>query len=373
MPRTRKEARKGKITEGNAGKSSMELEDGPSTESNAKNGGLRSGPKKGKSMARQPKTPQKRHRQTETFGNNASEQSTSTTTPPREKRSRKEKAKDRSEQQTADEAASTSNRLIAYGYENPTTVEFNEDGEVIAMSVQPNENQTSQQNYDPGAEVDYEDDEDQPDNEVSFKNSQSTSRSEQSSSDEEDEGHLEGYYTDDDDSTPQESQQVSQMVTYEQPKRKTLTEIDREMKVKLQELHSLMAHSGMDESAREIARSLRTLEQGMHENVNGNSNKLSLKAQGQGQTGLIAPKALQVANPKPINRRKSGNESLHSESEETIYKDAVQKKNRNSSSSDEGVNTSDELINLQFNDLNVIDDGYIAGSGANKRRTTERS
>ena len=62
------------------------------------------------------------------------------------------------------------------------------------------------------------------------------------------------------------------------------------------------------------------------------------------------------------------NTSHNSNSEETIYKNAVQQTNRLSSSSDELVDTSDELMNLQFDDMHIINDGYVLDDKQSQQR-----
>ena len=98
-------------------------------------------------------------------------------------------------------------------------------------------------------------------------------------------------------------------------------------------------------------------------NANTNSNKSpdhcisgKRKATSLGELGNIVNE-FQAKKGSKLKFRKG--RSLDSESEETIYKDAVPQKNRISSSSDE-VDTSDELINLPFEGLTVMDNSVIA-------------
>ena len=68
------------------------------------------------------------------------------------------------------------------------------------------------------------------------------------------------------------------------------------------------------------------------------------------------------ANSRPSNS---------SFSEDTIYKDAVPKKGRDSSSSEDPIDTSDEAINFHFEDLHIIESGSVVGHFSDDRSKHE--
>ena len=120
----------------------------------------------------------------------------------------------------------------------------------------------------------------------------------------------------------------------QEEKRRRIKLIDKEMKQKLEELQKLMNSGGLEESA-QLTRSMieGTISVGIdNTNMNANIN------------GIVKTTA-------------SGKLPLATESEETIYRNAVKRvgdppsensSNRFSSSSDEGHNVSDELMDLQW-------------------------
>ena len=105
------------------------------------------------------------------------------------------------------------------------------------------------------------------------------------------------------------------------------------MKEKIKELHASVVGSGLQGTANEMQVAFQvpvreTRRQG--KNSNDNSNCANDKSKGKVQTTKVLC------------------------SEETIYKKAVEKKNRDSSSSgDFGIDTSDELLQTELNDLNI--------------------
>ena len=77
-----------------------------------------------------------------------------------------------------------------------------------------------------------------------------------------------------------------------------------------------------------------------------------------------------VGQPKSIIKiKRTPNNNSPTHSEETIYKDAVltQSQNKNSSSSDDfEIDTSDEIVNLDFGDLNLMSGPILAPARDNR-------
>ena len=84
--------------------------------------------------------------------------------------------------------------------------------------------------------------------------------------------------------------------------------------------------------------------------------------------------AAKAAKVNAMERSKEDDTSFHFLSEETLYKDVVPKKNRDSSSSDNIIDTSDETLNTNFQDLNVFDGlvGERDHDDCNRERLHER-
>ena len=262
--------------------------------------------------------------------------------------------------------------LIAHGYEKSTTVEFTEDNEVITMSIDQGED-----DYSEGEQVDYEDDEEE-DHEVSFRDDRhendASSESEDSCGDNDDypsqsQSTEEGYQLNRGKSS---SKPVKNMT--EQERQVKMMELNQEMKDKLIKLQNMMKQGGgMDNSVKEAAKVIEYLSEGRNgydsSNLNTNRNKKL--------SSMVKRKVAPVGNAPKRGGVLTGilkqNKSFESESEEMIYKEAVQKRDRASSSSEDFIDTSDELMNLPFEDLQVITNGIVTDSQGKKRRKSAQA
>ena len=125
-----------------------------------------------------------------------------------------------------------------------------------------------------------------------------------------------------------------------------ISEIDVEMKVKLQELHDLMSQGGLDASAEVLERDF---------NVAGNPRNFNTNAM------LKLPKFKRGSS---FYRDKDDRpSSQNSNSEETIYEKAVQSTNRNSSLSEDvplDIDTSNEALEASLNQM-TMNVGFLAG------------
>ena len=166
----------------------------------------------------------------------------------------------------------SNDRFVPYGYERSTRVEFNEDGQVLTMSV--DENQTAELPSEQDAEVpadtdeidmvDY--DEDDYDHEVSFKDTTAdTDPQSNESSDEEEQ------VTSDKD---EDSQQSNHMQV---DRRRKMLELDQEIKVKFRELKSMMQETGLESVAAEAEEVFRLADKDKGTNKNVNSNKIKAR------------------------------------------------------------------------------------------------
>ena len=243
-------------------------------------------------------------------------------------------------------------RLIAYGYEKPTTVNFEEGDETVTMLVQDNDDSYAQSEDE---EVDYEDD-----NEVSFKDDNYESQSE---------SKLEGEIK----SHAQDLGRPREEVMLPHPQRldqvdeaecnSEIRKLDLEMKEKLVQMRKIMRQGGLTESAAEVDKSIRDLQshtsgdrgkyhhfhqRSKSANTNTNSNK--------NRRGVIKHRQFKSQGEQVLDM---ANNLLTTLSEETLYKSAVPKKSRDSSSSEDVdidlVNTSDETMNENFSNLEITD------------------
>ena len=212
-------------------------------------------------------------------------------------------------------------QMVLYGYENPTRVEFQENNEVVTLSVDQGDNVFPETEYE--EIMDYKDDETEADPEVSFKevrsNDCTTSEAETSEDETENEDESNETYS------IEELSEVNQ--------RRRMMELNQEMKTRLIELQTMMTKEGLSDLAEEAAKTLKLIEKGMNKNINSNQS---------------SQRMVRVRNPMTV------------ESEETIYKMAVPEKERNSSSLEDIIDTSDELMNVQIEDVRVINDGLVS-------------
>ena len=133
--------------------------------------------------------------------------------------------------------------------------------------------------------------------------------------------------------------------------------------MKIREIKTLLEHEGLTEAAKEASELNEvTTRKDTGTNRNKNSNKKSPK---------VTDKAMR--NQGNSVKPQSINQTCSSLSMETIYQNAVPVKDRNSSLSDEvnETDTSDELINLQFESMNVMDGYVVDHSRRDKSRWRE--
>ena len=128
-----------------------------------------------------------------------------------------------------------------------------------------------------------------------------------------------------------------------QANQEKLAMIDQEMKQKMLELEQLMVSSGLTESAKILERCMGMTEK-RSEDGPGNKNRKSNAGQFKNKKKKLQPEP--DGNTNDNHHRQNIKELSNSQSEETIYHNAVEK--RNSSSSDGGMDSSNELINLPF-------------------------
>ena len=148
---------------------------------------------------------------------------------------------------------------------------------------------------------------------------------------------------------------------------KRIKKIDKKLHQKWQERKELMEESGLEESFDQIGKTLpfdnshpstsrgkkrvsiasppvvnqNVRLDNLNSNVNSNSKRRSV---------------VKVMNPEKTRLNQS-------QSDETIYEQAVQTTNRSSSSSDGFIDTSDEFVNLDIDDLNIIMDEFLGEIG----------
>ena len=235
-----------------------------------------------------------------------------------------------------------------------TSVSFNEGDEFIQMSVQE------------GEELDYEHEQDNSqideDPEVSFRNSQ-TSEVSQSENENEitqlsetsdgESDHGEG------ESTFDEDQDSHSMGDEEPQQQNTLEEIDHKLQMKLMELQTLVKQKGLKGSAKIL------------DGIAGNPQRLTNNKQNRNVSSFKE----KTNSMKTMCTNDSEKQVGNSTSEETIYDKALPKR-VSSSSEDAECDTSDEMLQFQFDQLNVLQ-GSAAFSDletrANKDFTERRS
>ena len=138
------------------------------------------------------------------------------------------------------------------------------------------------------------------------------------------------------------------------------------MKEKIKELHALVVDGGLHGTQTELENTFKVLT--------------------TSRPGSSKPKGNKCNSNAVIKSNKGGKSRDNcvsfspSQSEETIYKYAVQTKNHNGSSSEDfDVNTSDEIINAEFGSLNVISGPFVddmagpSGQGETAKRARSRS
>ena len=132
-----------------------------------------------------------------------------------------------------------------------------------------------------------------------------------------------------------------------QSRQRRIRELDQEMQEKLKEIQVLMKEGGLTGSARLVEEQINMSSQmdgertskGQNKNTNASRNVQSCI------TNDLNYRRNSINDGKPLN---------DSNSEETIYKRAVPAKRGSSSSDDYNVETSDESITAQFENLHVI-------------------
>ena len=248
--------------------------------------------------------------------------------------------------------------------------EFEEDGQIMKMHVEHGEESYAGSS----------DEEIEVDQEISFRQSRSRSRSRSQASTAEHttESEVEG-------TSSQSSQRSSsgssdeleareqQAIVQDRVRRmkemkmiedrqKRISELDQEMKEKLQQIQDLMQEGGLNESASFI-------EQRMLQSRAVAAGNLMEKNRNENSSNLISKQKVDKLRHQVTSSDRACDDQLQateSQSEETIYRRAV-RSNRGSSSSDEPIDTSDELIAVDFENLNVISPKISGGDGGTKR------
>ena len=220
-----------------------------------------------------------------------------------------------------------------------------------------------------------EEDDEEIDHEVSFKESHPSSEDyETSSSETETRSESESRSTSprenerpssdverDDYGRARKKKKVTPKSTPNRSRSEKLRDLDAEITEKLQELQSLMEEGGLDGSASLIAKQLlpkltksTSVKEGEQINTNSNSvhvNKGRKIKKGMNGRGSCSPSF----NPRDLL------------SEETIYERAVPSKRGSSSSEDNGlIDTSDEIITVEFNNLNVTSPKVAETTGSRR-------
>ena len=179
------------------------------------------------------------------------------------------------------------------------------------------------------------------DHEVSFRQSRSRSRSRSrttsqsrgstSTSDNKSSRSSSHQNSEDEEAEPLRNPNQIDEINQIRDRQQRIKELDIEMKEKLQEIQTLMREGGLDESASYIAeRMMKRPKLSQPPGTNHNSNSSNKK------------------------HNKVNTSDFHdSESEETIYQRAV-KSNLEISSGEEMIDTSDELIAVNFDNVDVI-------------------
>ena len=220
-------------------------------------------------------------------------------------------------------------------------VNFDEDGQDFHMTVDVDEDCYGQS-------------EEESDREVSFR--QSGQSAAPSSSDESGQESDSESISNDDLDPSNESEKLPLS------REERIKQLDEEMKTKIKELHDLVVEGGLQNTTSELGvsfnvpKKVANPQQGNASFANKNDNASVNRSK--------------VAQPKSIMKNKrTPNGSSPTHSEETIYKDAVptQFQNRISSSSDDlDIDTSDETINFDFGDLNLMSGPFVAPTRDNR-------
>ena len=200
-------------------------------------------------------------------------------------------------------------------------VSFNEDGRQMNMIIQ---------NDDEEEELDYENEGSLDDLEVSFKDSQSTASAEHTDRDDE---------TDSDEQTTEEETQsdVENDSHAGVEHYRMVEEVDEQLQIKIKELESLMKEKGMAGAAEQLNKSF-----GKNVISEDDYDKVRSKQFWCNEDENF------ISNSSQLAKNKS--QLLPSNSEATIYDRALRKRASNSS---EDPDTSDELLELNFNNLKV--------------------
>ena len=220
-----------------------------------------------------------------------------------------------------------------------TEVNFAEDDCFMSMEVDQIEDQYGNSDD----EVDYADEE----NEISFRNTSNfTGESADEYEDEEpnSDNSSEGEPDEDDQIESGDDKSVSGAANVGQTNQDHIKELDKEMQVRLPELHALMKQEGLDQSVEEFEGNLDVTPKGMHKSLNKNEN----------------------SNVKKKTRfADKTNRTVESQSEEMIYKDAVLARNDRKSSSSDDIDTSDELLQFELDGMNIFTGSPVSGQSTN--------
>ena len=250
--------------------------------------------------------------------------------------------------------------MIPFGYENPTQVEFVDEGQQMTMTVEGDQFSTV---FSSDEELDYEEDQ-----EVGFKE---TLQSEIYSDTEldEDEGEIsesdsaieqnDSQYPSTSDAQTQGNMKQRQMSPQQRNKR--IKELDAEMQDRLKEIRALLDDGGLKPSVQEVNKiqqnSKHKMVQGPKSvNFNLNSNKGGVSS-------------ADMRSDKHWVMIELSHQAENSKSDETIYENAIPLKDRLSSSSKEAyiTDSSDEFLNAHFNDMQVIDDSVVENRSLDDR------
>ena len=150
-------------------------------------------------------------------------------------------------------------------------------------------------------------------------------------------------------------------------KQKKMAQLDKKLNKKWSELRDLMKEGGMDDSVEAIEKAFETPgEKGkVKKSVTILSpNSMKVKQMGNINTNANLRRVQQIFLDKPIDMGGS-------RSEEMIYDHAVPIRDRNSSLSEGIIDTSDELINAEFEGLQILTD-EIADSIRNDGKSGEQ-
>ena len=211
------------------------------------------------------------------------------------------------------------------------SVNFVDEGQLFNMTIDEQEQQDAQ----------FEDE----DHEVSFRNSsQNTDDDSEGETDQESEPESENRnYSDQEQLNYESESETDKTYPEELTREERIKKLDQEMKEKIKELHALVTGSGLQETASV-----------MQENFEGLTPSTSSQGRAK-QSGLNKNINSNVGASVHKKNDKSLNKSLESPSEETIYKRAVEKQNRGSSSSEDfEIEGHDGNLNNDFDQMNLI-------------------